>query len=214
MGQADTDRWLEKVYQAQDRATLLAHYDQWAESYDADLQHVGYLHVPVMTGLVARHVPDRHAAILDAGVGTGGLGAVLGILGYDCMTGLDMSEGMLARARARGCYAHLTRGVLGETLPFTDRQFDAILSTGTFTQGHAPASAFDELVRVLKPGGVLMFTVGTGVWGEQGFADKIRTLMDARKIAEMDITPPYRPMPFSPTESGLTTWARVYRRAG
>ncbi|MFO1035144.1 MAG: methyltransferase domain-containing protein [Hyphomicrobiales bacterium] len=214
MGQAETDHWLEKVYRAPDRAALQAHYDIWAESYDADLQQVGYLHVPVMTGLVARHVTDKNAQILDAGAGTGGLGEVLAILGYTGLTGLDMSEGMLARARARGCYAALTQGVLGEPLAFADAAFDAIISTGTFTSGHAPASAFDELVRVLKPGGLLMFTVATSVWEAQGFAAKIRALMDADLLAEQEITPLYRPMPFSPTESGLTTWARAYRRTG
>ena len=58
------------------------------------------------------------AAILDAGVGTGAIGNMLSLLGYNNLSGLDMSEGMLAQARARGCYIDLRRGVLGETLDF------------------------------------------------------------------------------------------------
>ena len=214
MGKADTDQWLEKVYHAENRDDLKAMYDGWAASYDADLQQVGYLHAPVITGLVARHVPSRAAAILDAGVGTGAIGNILSLLGYNNLTGLDMSEGMLAQARARECYIDLRRGVLGEMLDFPDGAFDAILSTGTFTNGHAPASAFDELVRILEPGGFLLFTVGTVIWDEQGFKTTLDGLVAAKKLVAVETTPIYCPMPFSPTESGFTTRAHVYRKTG
>lgn len=212
MGKAETDVWLEKVYQAKGRDDLKAMYDDWAANYDADLQQVGYLHAPIITGLVARHVPSREAAILDAGVGTGAIGSILSLLGYNNLSGLDMSEGMLAQARARGCYVDLRQGVLGERLDFPDGSFDAILSTGTFTTGHAPASAFDELVRILEPGGVLLFTVGTVIWEEQGFRDKLNRLVATKRLAAVETTPIYCPLPFSPAESGFTTRAHVYRK--
>lgn len=213
MGKAETDIWIDKVYHAQNRDDLNAAYDAWAASYDADLQQVGYLHAPVITGLVARHVPSRAAAILDAGVGTGAIGNILSLLGYNNLSGLDMSEGMLAQAQAKGCYIDLRRGVLGETLDFPDGAFDAIFSTGTFTTGHAPASAFHELTRILEPGGFLLFTVGTVIWEEQGFKTVLDGLMAAKKLVAVETTPIYCPMPFSPTESGFTTRAHVYRKA-
>ena len=156
MGKQQTDGWLERVYNATDRDSLRAMYDSWAETYDADLQQVGYLHLPVIVGLVAAHVPSREATILDAGVGTGAVGNVLPLLGYNNLSGIDMSKGMLEKAEARGCYSDLRQAVLGETLDFPDGAFDAILSTGTFTNGHAPAAAFHELTRILEPGGVLL----------------------------------------------------------
>lgn len=214
MGKADTDKWLEQVYHAQDRDGLRKLYDSWASSYDADLQQVGYLHIPVITGLLARHVPAREAAILDAGVGTGGLGSILSLLGYNNLTGLDMSEGMLEKARARGCYADLRKGVLGEPLDFPSGAFDAILSTGTFTMGHAPAGSFLELTRVLEPGGFLLFTVGTVIWEEQGFRRTLEGLVAAKALVQVETTPIYRPMPFSPTEGNFTTRAHVYRKPG
>lgn len=212
MGKDKTDGWLERVYNATDRDSLRAMYDSWAETYDADLQQVGYLHVPVITGLVARHVPSRQSTILDAGVGTGSIGNVLALLGYNNLSGIDMSEGMLDKARARGCYSDLRLGVLGEPLAFPDGAFDAILSTGTFTNGHAPASAFHELTRILEPGGFLLFTVGTVIWEEQGFRTVLESLVRAKKLAAVETTPIYRPMPFSPTEGDFTTRAHVYRK--
>lgn len=213
VGKADTDQWIEKVYAATSDAALRGLYDEWAASYDADMQQVGYLHVPVITGLVARHLPSRAAAILDAGVGTGAIGNILSILGYNNLSGLDMSEGMLAQAKARGCYVDLRLGVLGVRLDFSDGAFDGIISTGTFTNGHAPAAAFDELVRVLEPGGFLMFTVGTVIWEEHGFQEKLDGFVGRKILHMVEQTPIYRPMPFSPLESSFTARAHVYRKS-
>lgn len=210
----DADRWIDKVYRSTSPAELEATYDRWAADYDQDMQHVGYLHQPVITGLVCRHVPRRDATILDAGVGTGAIGALLNILGYNNLSGIDMSAGMLERAARRKCYADLRKATLGEVLDFVDGSFDAIISTGTFTEGHAPASAFDELARILEPSGVLVFTVGTVVWEDNGFAAKLNALVAAGTLKPVEATPIYCPMPFSPLENGFTARAHVYRKVG
>jgi ubiquinone/menaquinone biosynthesis C-methylase UbiE len=207
-----TDQWIDAVYRAPDRAALEAIYNIWAASYDADMLITGYLHYAVLTGLVCRHVPRKDATILDAGVGTGALGSLLNLLGYNNLSGIDMSTGMLTRAQERKCYSDLRQAVLGEKLDFVDQSFDAIISTGTFTEGHAPASAFDELVRVLEPDGVMMFTIAGMVWEEKGFKDKLAQLVSAKVLKLVEITPPYQPMPFSPAESHVTTRAHVYRK--
>ena len=141
-------------------------------------------------------------------MGTGIIGELLSILGYTNLLGVDMSEGMLAKARARNIYADPRQGILGESLDFKTASIDCIVSTGTFTTGHAPASAFDELVRITKPGGILIFTVGTVVWEELGFEEKLKSL----EITKTEMTKIYRPMPLSKTESGFTTRAHVYER--
>jgi SAM-dependent methyltransferase len=206
------DDWLDRAYRAKDRTSLELVYNEWADSYDADLIQTGYLHQPVITGLVCRHVPRKDAAILDAGVGTGAIGALLNVLGYNNLSGIDMSEGMLARARARKCYTDLRKGVLGEHLDFVDRSFDAIISTGTFTEGHAPASAFDELVRLLEKDGVMLFTISTIVWDDRGFKTKLEGFVRDGVLKQVEVTPPYQPMPFSPAESHVTTRGYVFRK--
>ncbi len=207
-----TDHWIADVYNARDRASLEKLYDNWADTFDADLIGTGYLHTSVITGLVCRHVKRKDAAILDAGVGTGGSGAVLNLLGFNNLTGIDMSAGMLGKAAARQCYVNLRKAVLGEKLDFLDHSFDAIISTGTFTQGHGPASAFDELTRILEKGAVLIFTVGTVVWEEQGFKSRLEQLVREGRLTHLESTPIYRPMPYSVSESGFTTRAHVYQR--
>ncbi len=206
------DYFLDKVYAAKSLVDLEGAYHEWADRYDTDMLSTGYLHIPVIVGLVSRYLSNKDAAILDAGVGTGQVGAVLSILGYNNLNGCDMSEAMLAKADARKCYAELKRCVLGETLDYNDKSFDAIISTGTFTTGHAPASAFDELVRILEPGGIIMTTFGTTVWEEQGFKSKLDDLVAKRVLKPIETTPIYRPMPYSSTESSFTTRAHVYRK--
>jgi predicted TPR repeat methyltransferase len=94
-----SDAWLAAVYQAKSRDDLVSLYDSWAETYDADIQGIGYLHPAVMAGLVGRHVPIKSEPIFDAGVGTGTVGNILAIMGFTNLIGVDMSDGMLARAR-------------------------------------------------------------------------------------------------------------------
>jgi predicted TPR repeat methyltransferase len=206
------DKRIDSVYHSASREQLAKTYDDWASDYDADMQTTGYIHPAIMVGLVARYVTDPAAAVLDAGVGTGTLGQLLSILNYTNLHGVDMSEGMLAKAHARKVYADLRVGILGEHLDFKTAWMHCIVSTGTFTTGHAPASAFDELVRIVKPGGHLIFTVGTVVWDEAGFAAKLAALEGAGHLVQVETTPVYHPMPLSKTESGFTTRAYVYQR--
>lgn len=207
------DKRIDSVYHSASRQELAKSYDDWASDYDADMQSTGYIHPAIIVSLVARYVADPAAAILDAGVGTGTLGQLLSILGYTNLLGVDMSEGMLTKARIRNIYTDLQQGVLGEALDFKTAVMDCIVSTGTFTTGHAPASAFDELVRIVKPGGHLIFTVGTVVWEEAGFGAKLAALENSGLVAQVETTPIYHPMPLSKTESGFTTRAHVYRRS-
>ena len=110
----ETDEWLRRVFTAPERDELTAAYDAWAVRYEADMLAVGYMHPFVAAGLVGRHVRDRLTPILDAGTGSGLLGQVLAIMGYRHLAGLDMSEGMLAQAKARSVYTDLRCRVLGE----------------------------------------------------------------------------------------------------
>ncbi|MDE2445532.1 MAG: class I SAM-dependent methyltransferase [Alphaproteobacteria bacterium] len=206
------EQQLAKAYHASTRETLVKTYDQWADQYDADMQGIGYIHPAVMAGLVARCVLDAKAAILDAGVGTGTIGHLLHILGYSNLLGVDMSAGMLAKARARGIFADLRQGVLGETLDFETASMQAIVSSGTFTLGHAPASSFDELTRILQPGGHLIFTVGCVVWHEAGFAAKLAELVKAGVLSPIASTAPYYTMPLSKTEGNFQAQAHIYQR--
>jgi demethylmenaquinone methyltransferase/2-methoxy-6-polyprenyl-1,4-benzoquinol methylase len=90
--------------------------------------------------------------ILDVGTGTGRLGeALMKANGRAVVVGIDFTEGMLRRARReiRPTRADALR------LPFTDEQFDAVVSAFVVRNLADVASGIAEQVRVLRPGGRL-----------------------------------------------------------
>ena len=91
------------------------------------------------------------------GCGTGALTAQ--VLEQDPrrqVAGLDLSEGMLARARASlGDRAALVQGD-SEHLPFPDGSFDVVYCCDSFHHYPDPAAVLAEVGRVLVPGGVFL----------------------------------------------------------
>ncbi len=183
---------LEQVYEAGSAAELAAAYARWSSEYDRETIALGYCLPFVVAGWVARYVPMRNGPLLDAGCGTGLSGPYLRALGYEAIDGLDFSEEMLGLARQRNAYRVLKRVTLGEALPWPDGYFAAFLSTGVFTEGHAPASSLEELVRVTRPGGHAIFTVRDSVLEEDGFRDVFERLETAGRWRAVEESLPFR----------------------
>lgn len=183
---------LEKVYAAQSRDELSGAYADWANDYDRQTAELGYGLPFLISAWVARYVRQGPAPILDAGCGTGLSGPFLRALGYTHIEGVDMSAEMLAIAKRRAVYDNLAEAALGGPLPWKDRHFEAFLSTGVFTDGHAPASSLDELVRVTRPKGHAIFTVRNSVLVTGGFREKFRELRESGRWSPVEESPPFR----------------------
>ncbi len=191
-------QWLERVYGAKDPGELAQTYDEWAASYDIDVMSFGYLNPAVVAGMTARHVDRAAGEILDVGAGTGIIGEVLAALGYAPPAAIDLSGGMLAVARAKGVYGELRQMELGRPLDFADDRFAAVIGSGVFTLGHAPATAYDELARITRPGGHVVVGIGDETQAELGFGEKQAALEAAGRWRLADTTPPYVVMPSAP----------------
>lgn len=189
----DADRTaLDMVYSAETETQLAAAYAAWANGYDTETAALGYCLPFVIAGWVARHVLKGEGPLLDAGCGTGLSGPYLQALGYHDIEGLDLSEEMLDLARVRGGYKALTQAALGAPLPWADGHFAAVFSTGVFTVGHAPASSLDELVRITRPDGFVIFTVRDVVLEAGGFRAKFAELEAAGRWRLVDESQPFR----------------------
>jgi ubiquinone/menaquinone biosynthesis C-methylase UbiE len=118
-------------------------------------------------------------SVLDVGCGTGSLAIVakrqVGPTGS--VYGVDASPEMVARAekkaRKRGV-AVVFKKAFAQSLPFTDSQFDVVLTT--MMLHHLPQKARQELAveicRVLKPGGrVLAIDFGRAARKRKSFLD-------------------------------------------
>ncbi|MEZ5812566.1 MAG: class I SAM-dependent methyltransferase [Rhizobiaceae bacterium] len=200
---------LDAVYAAASDTELAAAYADWAADYDRQTTTMGYCLPWLIAAWVARHVPKGDGPLLDAGCGTGLSGPALAALGYGDLEGLDLSEEMLAIAGSRNAYRRLECATLGKPLPWADDHFAAFLSTGVFTEGHAPASSLDELVRITRAGGHAILTVRDTVLAEGGFDEKFAALESAGKWVPVEQSPPFRA--FAIDEPDVLVGAFVFR---
>jgi ubiquinone/menaquinone biosynthesis C-methylase UbiE len=157
--------------------TLRAVYDEWAKEYDHDNDAtLGTISQPKTVEILSA-VLEKHAKILDAGCGTGLVGAELAKRGYAAFDGVDLSAEMLRYAKTRG-YTKLFQYSLNDPLPISDGAYDAIISAGLFTHGHVKTHAIRELIRITKSGGYLCFTINEGVYRSQAFDKEIQSITD------------------------------------
>jgi predicted TPR repeat methyltransferase len=193
---ADESKGLQKVFAARNNQELTEGYDAWAERYDQDVLRFGYKIPAIVTGLTGRYLRSAEGTILDAGAGTGILGETLKLLGYENLVGIDLSQGMLGKALRKGVYRTLHQMVLGEHLDFPNDTFDGTISVGVFTAGHAPLESFEELIRVTKPGGYIIFSIRIDVYLNEGFKDKQNALERQKRWQLAEVSETFRSLPF------------------
>lgn len=150
-----------------EKQRVRAAFDAAAERYD----DVAILQREIGERIIERLelVKLKPANILDIGAGTG-VGTEALALRYPQarVVALDLAPNMLKQARRRGswfsrCKAQLLkrRGFVcgdAEHLPFADHSFDLIYSNATLQWCADLDHTFSELIRVLCPGGLLMFS--------------------------------------------------------
>ena len=118
-------------------------FDRIAERYDETRAYPAGAVEKIIEAL--GRTLSKDGTFLDIGVGTGRLAAPMKESGFD-VTGVDVSRGMLERARARG-----VDGVVmadARTLPFPDRAFDYSVSVHLTHLIHDWKRALREIGRV------------------------------------------------------------------
>ena len=113
-----------------------------------------WVYRPPHDQVIAQLRSHRSRRIADVACGTGILSdRIERELHPDEIYGVDMSDGMLAQARARSDRVKWLRGP-AEKLPFDDEALDAVVTTSAFHFFDQPA-ALREFHRVLAPGGLV-----------------------------------------------------------
>ena len=115
---------------------------------------------------VTEHYPDRHPEeirILDLATGSGFMTGIAAEAGFS-VTAIDLAPGMIEESKRRNAgfgdriaYHHMN----AEELEFEDNTFDVVFSRWLSWVLPRPEKAYQEWLRVLKPGGLLMTYDGT-----------------------------------------------------
>lgn len=177
------------------RRVVIALYDLYAKrydqikAYDPAFEYV-LLAVPLMQSLA----PHRNPLVLDAATGTGRLPlALLDHSGFEGhIVGVDLSRPMLLQASEKLAenlaYVDLLH-CAAECLPFPSNTFDLVTCLEALEFTPQPNTTLKELVRVLRPGGVLLITqrlnrrtMRSKVWTE----DELRALLHALGIVHIE----------------------------
>lgn len=190
--------WLRRVYGARSREELATHYDGWASEYDKDLTAWGYLYPALAAAMITRYLRPGDGPLLDAACGTGFVGQVLALVGYTDIVGIDISDAMLAEARRKNVYREVRNMALGEPLDFPDDGFACVLAIGVFTVGHAPPDSLDDILRVTRPGGHVVFSLSDPAYREGGFGKKIAALEGSGRWSRRDESAGMVPLPGAP----------------
>ncbi len=194
------------VYSSKSNQELAERYDQWAKDYDRDLENdFGYTCPKYAVEYFTKHVA-LDAEILDAGAGTGLVGELLFAKGYRELVAMDLSKGMLEQARKKNVYKEFHQMVMGEPLDFQTDWFDAVISVGALTEGHAPADSLDELVRVTKPGGHVVYSLRTDLYETAGFKEKNDGLVQSGKWTLVERGDDIQGMPKGEPDIYLQAW--------
>jgi len=134
-------------------------FDRAANSYD----DAAVLQKEVCSRLLEKleYIKLSPQMILDAGVGTGeAVAPLMRRYKKSHIVALDLSEKMLAKALGHGSLLRKPQLVCAdlEQLPFSENSFDLIFSSLTLQWCNDLPATMRGLLRVLKPGGLLMFT--------------------------------------------------------
>ena len=127
-----------------------------APAYDLEVLQ-RWVYRPAQDEMITQLQTHEARRVADIACGTGILAdRIERELHPDEVYGVDMSEGMLAQARARSSRVQWLRGP-AERLPFGDGSLDAIVTTSAFHFFDQPA-ALREFHRVLAPDGLAAVT--------------------------------------------------------
>lgn len=175
-----------------DKKQIRASFDRAAATYD----EVAVLHRRVGDEMIDRLQVIRlePGRILDVGCGTGyGAAALAKRYRGAQIVALDLAHGMLRLAARRRDGCDRIRLIEGdaEILPLADASVDMVFSNLTVQWCH-PEAVFREFARVLRPGGLLMFTAfGTDTlvelrraWGEVDEGVHVHEFMDMHDLGD------------------------------
>lgn len=137
-------------------------HGQFWDSVTAEAAPLGDARAMIESLLLPGEIAGRD--VLDAGCGTGDYAAAFAAMGASRVAGFDLSAGSLSRALQKGPRIVFAVASL-DALPFPVARFDVVWVWGVLHYAPDAEAALRELVRALRPGGMLVIhTLRAGFW--------------------------------------------------
>ena len=137
-------------------------FDNFADTFDHVLRVLEYRAPQLIADAIAEEPPKPGSLdVLDAGCGTGLCGPLLKPHAKR-LTGVDLSKGMLAKARNREVYDDLVQAELTRFMQENGASFDLIASADTLVYFGDLLPLLQAASGALRPNGRLFFTVEDG----------------------------------------------------
>ncbi len=137
-------------------------FDEYAQHFDSHLVQTLHYDVPEkLAGMVREFSvpPAGKWSVLDLGCGTGLSGLSMASHASE-LVGVDLSDKMLARARARNIYSRLEHGdLLSMMQNEAPASYDILISADVFIYVGKLDELFGQARRLLRPGGLFAFSV-------------------------------------------------------
>ena len=175
---------------------LRAFWDRDADTYDLSATHAvsDPVEEAAWRAALRRALPAPGARVLDVGAGTGSLSLLAAELGYR-VTALDLSPGMLAKARAKAADRGLDlEFVEGPATEPPAGPFDAVMERHLLWTTPDPVAALEAWRRVAPGGVVASFE---GLWGGRSPGQRAKDAAAAALRRAMG-TPPDHHAPYAP----------------
>ena len=152
-------------------------YEDWAPTYERNLrQDYGYIAHRIAVAAFAERCIDQSIRILDLGCGTGLVGEELAARGFGHLDGLDISPRMLDEARGKQIYCDLLIGDMTRTIDLGGRPNGAKIGVGCFGGGHVGPEHLPEMIRCVRPGGLLVFYINAIPYEQDDYPSHFRSL--------------------------------------
>jgi predicted TPR repeat methyltransferase len=180
----DKPKFFPKAYGLKTQNDINDLYDEWADSYDDEVEENGYVS-PARTASALTQFLPLEASIFDIGCGTGLSGVALNNSGFLNIHGSEINLSMLVNAKKKKVYKSLIRGTISNPFPDPPGTYDAIVAIGVIGAGAAPASLLRSALKALESGGLLAFTLNDAAMAQESCKIELKTVLDDNLAVEL-----------------------------
>ncbi|XP_064098588.1 uncharacterized protein LOC135209743 isoform X2 [Macrobrachium nipponense] len=143
------------------KEVVIKSYTEWAPTYvETAGGYTGYL---LGADEVTSRVPEdqRHSLrVLDVAAGAGSVGLELSSRGFKLIDALEPNEEMMKHLETTGVYTKKYLEFLGDGAKSVPSDaYDVLICAGGMLEGHIPAKGIEDMIRVTKPGGLIIIVM-------------------------------------------------------